>query len=411
MKIMMSPENGWPAESFQQGIVRLAQGPRPVIFVSDAELARTLLAAPKQVVRDPLYRRAFGMGLGRQGLTTTIEQEWRDLRHVLAPIFRPAGLASMVPAVCGLTRDFLGHLAGETCVDLQAEMNGLTLVIIHQTLFGEKGVSRIAPELLEVAKNIAEASRQKSLARAIAEIATVADWVVSSLPVTPMIAQSPFARDNPADLGPEELLANVRLLLDAGHETTATNLTWALLLLGQRPAWQARLRDEIAAVVGEGPVSADHFERMPQLRATINETLRLYPSAPIILRRNLGPFALTNGDALPGDAHLAISLYAMQRRPDYWERPDDFDPERWLDAAPNPAFIPFGAGMHKCVGMAMSLMQISAILTEILRTCELQTLTEDAHPAMMVTLHPDRPVAVQFRSLPRRPSGPRPDQL
>lgn len=396
---MMSPENGWPAESLQQGVVRLAPGPRPVIFISDAELTRTLLAAPTQVVRDPLYRRAFGMGLGRQGLTTTIEQEWRDLRHVLAPIFRPAGLASMVPVVCGLTRDFLAHLAGETCVDIQAEMNGLTLLIIHQTLFGEKGGSRIAPELLQVARDIAEASRQKSLAKAIGEIAKVADWVVTSLPVAPLIAQNPFARDNPAGLGPEELLANVRLLLDAGHETTATNLTWALLLLGQRPAWQARLRDEIAAVVGEGPVSADQFERMPRLRATINETLRLYPSAPIILRRNLRPIALANGDALPGDAHLAISLYAMHRRQDYWERPDEFDPERWLEAAPNPAFIPFGAGMHKCVGMAMSLMQISAILIEILRAFELRTLTEDAQPSMMVTLHPDRPAAVQFRSL------------
>lgn len=396
LKILMNPDNGWPKEIMQEGLVFLTHGRRDVVFISDADLIPELLACHDTIVRDPMYRRVFGLGLGTKGVTTTETQHWRSLRHVLAPIFRPAGLSDLALVVSQQTHLFLKSLKSANIEDLQADMNHLTLSVIYQSLFAEAGDPSCPPQIESAARAMADATRRGSMADAIAEIQSVARYAITTPPSAPIIQQNAFAASNPYQLDENELVSNARVLLDAGHETTATSLTWLLFLLGQNSEWQRELRQEIQRVVGSGAVRFENLNQMPLLKATVDEALRLYPSAPIILRRVLKEFDLPDGRKLSKDAHLAMSLYALHRRPDYWDNPDEFNPRRWLEETPKRAYLPFGYGLHKCVGMGMSLMQIGVILTEILRTTEVKTLTDNVRPAMLITLHPDRAVRMEF---------------
>ncbi|ELS57323.1 cytochrome P450 [Streptomyces viridochromogenes] len=160
-------------------------------------------------------------------------------------------------------------------------------------------------------------------------------------------------------LTPRQVCDGVLAHLIAGHESTATSLAWALLLLAGDPAVTERVRTEIDTTVGDrAPEDAD-LARMPLLRAVFLEALRLYPPAWTIMRATGRP-SVVGGVRVPAGAVLLASPYGVQRSERWFEGPDEFRPERWLGGGrngdPKYTFFPFGGGRRSCPGRQLALV-------------------------------------------------------
>lgn len=176
-----------------------------------------------------------------------------------------------------------------------------------------------------------------------------------------------------APMSVQELRDELLTLLVAGHETTATTLSWALERLLRHPAAWQRLTDEAAA--GE-----DSY-----LDATVKETLRLRPVLPIVVRR-LRESMEIGGYHLPAGVTVAPCIYLVHRRADLYPEPYAFRPERFLDKPPGTyTWIPFGGGVRRCLGASFALFEMTTVLRVIARS------------AALTATHPERPERVQRR--------------
>jgi cytochrome P450 len=173
------------------------------------------------------------------------------------------------------------------------------------------------------------------------------------------------ARDDEGQpMSDRELRDELMTLLLAGHETTATTLAWCVDEVVRRPKVMARLSGELDAAASGEPA--------PYLDATIKEVLRLHPIAPLLTRRTAAPVTL-RGYELPVGTYVVLCAYSAQRHPAYWESPDELRPERFLDKKPDPyAWLPFGGGARRCIGMAFALFEARVVLGTLLREVTLR---------------------------------------
>jgi cytochrome P450 len=170
----------------------------------------------------------------------------------------------------------------------------------------------------------------------------------------------------------QELRDEMITLLLAGHETTATSLAWAFHRVLSRPDVLAKLRAEIAQVVGTGPVAPQHVSALEYLDAVVKETARLNPVVPNVGRRLRTPTWI-GGHHLPAGVVAAPCMYLTHRRPDVWPDPERFDPERFIGTRPSPyAFFPFGGGVRRCIGAAFATYEMKVVLAQVLSRVELR---------------------------------------
>jgi cytochrome P450 len=204
----------------------------------------------------------------------------------------------------------------------------------------------------------------------------------------------------------ELLVDNIVAFLMAGYDTTAFALTWTLYLISQSPDWAARMRDEVARVAGNGPVTAEHVEQLIVVQQVLNESLRLFPTAPIIVRDIVTDMEAA-GQVVPAGTVGIIPIYAIHRHRKRWNDPDRFDPSRFAPDAPKPSrfeFMPFGAGPRVCIGAAFATIEATIMLATFVRAAQLE-LARDAevNPAGRMFLLPrdGLPMRVTMRSAPR----------
>ena len=157
-------------------------------------------------------------------------------------------------------------------------------------------------------------------------------------------------------------------LFVAGHETTALSLSWTWYLLGENPAAEARLHEELRAVLGGRPAEVSDLERLPYLNAVVHESLRLYPPAFIMARMNVEPVTV-GGYEIPPRSTLLASQWVMHRDARFYEQPERFMPERWLDGLesrlPPGAYFPFGDGPRRCIGQGFAQLETALVIAAI----------------------------------------------
>lgn len=156
----------------------------------------------------------------------------------------------------------------------------------------------------------------------------------------------------------------------AGHETSASSLTWALYLLSQCPHLQDKIVAEIEAVVGDREFVAGDIKDLPALGNVFRETLRLYPPVGFFVREATQSQCIRKKDVKAGSPIL-ISPWLLHRHRTLWERPDDFAPERFETeagkASAKCAYIPFSKGPRVCIGAAYATQEAVLILASIVR--------------------------------------------
>jgi len=166
-----------------------------------------------------------------------------------------------------------------------------------------------------------------------------------------------------------ELRDELMTLLVAGHETTATALSWALYWLASRPEVQQRLRQELqeARSAPEAPVDVTTLLRLPYLQAVCNETLRIYPVGMITFPRRLEEPLTLGGHPLEAGTTVMGCIFLAHRREEVFADPEAFLPERFLANSYSPnTLLPFGGGSRRCIGMAFALFEMKVVLSQLL---------------------------------------------
>lgn len=183
-------------------------------------------------------------------------------------------------------------------------------------------------------------------------------------------------------LSDQELRDEMMTLLVAGHETTATSLSWLFWRLTQNPEVQERLRAEILAAAKDGKVPPERIGELKYLDAVIKETLRLNPIIPFVARWIVSPLTIA-GRELPAGVMAVPCIYLTHRRPDLWPDPEKFDPDRFLDKRlTGNEYFPFGGGSRRCIGMAFAMYEIKIIAAQTL--CRLKLKATPGYRAEIV---------------------------
>ncbi|XP_077558056.1 cytochrome P450 4V2-like isoform X1 [Haemaphysalis longicornis] len=163
-------------------------------------------------------------------------------------------------------------------------------------------------------------------------------------------------------------------MLIGGFDPTANNIAHALHLLGLHPEIQAKVHEEIDLVCGEDwykPVTTDELKELTYMESVLKETLRLYPPVPIISRKLTTDIAIGKY-TIPRGTVGFVAIYFLQRNPRFFEDPDAFKPERFLEtkSTPNYAFAAFSCGPRNCLGQKFSILQAKIFMTYVLRRFE-----------------------------------------
>lgn len=190
----------------------------------------------------------------------------------------------------------------------------------------------------------------------------------------------------------EQLIDNLLTLLEAGHETTARGLTWALYLLARAPEWQERIRAEVREVAGDSPLEGSHIDGLAVTERVIKEAMRLYPPGPVIARRPTAQVELGRHTIDTG-TELIIPIYAVHRHRKLWDDPDRFDPDRFLPEGEakrsRTRYMPFGAGPRTCLGMSFAMVEAKTLLASFVRAMRFDwDGTSEPEPISRVTLRP-----------------------
>jgi cytochrome P450 len=190
---------------------------------------------------------------------------------------------------------------------------------------------------------------------------------------TDVLAMLVSARDeNGEAMGDDELYDELVTLLIAGHETTATSLSWAMHHVLRHPHCVHAVRAEVDAVTGGAPVTAEHVGGLHMVEAVLNESMRLSPIATSVIRRLLQPLRVGPYE-LPTGTLVCPSVQLIHRRADLYPDPDAFCPERFLEHRPAPhEFLPFGGGVRRCVGMVFANFEMRVVLATLLRRATLR---------------------------------------
>ena len=201
---------------------------------------------------------------------------------------------------------------------------------------------------------------------------------------------------------PRQLRDETMTLFLAGHETTALTLSWTWYLLGRNPAAAARLHEELDGVLGGREPGVADLERLPYLNAVISEVLRMYPPAYIMARTSIAPSSI-GGYEFPTGSTIMVSQWVMHRDPRYYDDPDTFRPERWLDGLagrlPAGAYFPFGDGPRRCIGQGFALLESALVIASLAQRFrfELEPGMTVA-PEPLVTLRPRNGIRMTIRA-------------
>lgn len=193
--------------------------------------------------------------------------------------------------------------------------------------------------------------------------------------------------DDGAPMTDAELCDELVTMLVAGHETTATALSWAFAVILEHPAVEARLLDELAGARGpDGRFDPAAAAGLDYLDAVVKETLRLRPILPDVVRELQRPMRFAGYD-LPAGVCLTPCIHLAHRRPESYPAPLAFRPERWLGAKVDPyAWLPFGGGIRRCLGMAFALYEMKLVLAVTLVRTRLRLARPGPVPVVRRTI-------------------------
>jgi len=408
-------------------------GLRHVYIVNDPEMVRHVLADnvdnyPKS---QQMYRALTA--LVGDGIFISNGATWKRQRKMIDPAFVNVRLRRAFPSMMQTVEDFIDRLKAidpQSEMKIDEEMAHVTADIIFRAIFSDKLTKEVSNAVFK-----AFADYQATLPQLdFMEMIGMPDWfprrsmhktnlagqkirgVIRSLIEARLNDQSGRqyddilqvlvdARDEETGAGfeLEELVDHVGVLFLAGHETSASTLTWAAYLIAQAPDIADRLTEEVDRVWTEPQLAYAQVPEMKLTRNVFRETLRLYPPVSFITREAIAKDEMRGYAVKPGSM-MVISPWIIHRHEIYWERPGEFDPDRYAtpsgEASYRKSYVPFGMGARVCSGASFAMTEGTLILAALMRNFRLELLNpEEILPVCRLTTRPS--VSPRFRILPR----------
>lgn len=381
-------------------VIRFRLGPQVVHMVNHPDLVEEVLRRRAtnydKATRSARYIRA----VCGESLLTSNGASWQCQRRRLQPFFHHNSVQRFATLMVDTTRGF-ARVWGKAAdlgqpLDFAAEMMQLTYAIAAQAFFdaGSDGDARTI-----------EAAMQVILPHTFGRLQSLfnwPDWVPTrqnrrfqgalrdlDAVVYRLIEQRrarPPQTDGGTDLlgmlltaqdesggGPiadQAIRDQTITFLLAGHETTSNALTWTFYLLARHPEIQDRLHKTVRQVLGDREPALADLASLAEVQQVLREAMRLFPPIWIIERRAIARDALA-GFAIPAGSPVVVCPFTLHRDPRFWEKPDEFVPERFASEPPS-AYLPFGTGPRYCIGSEFAMLEAQLVTARVVREFRLE---------------------------------------
>ena len=415
-KFLRNPIEGFGPMAYNQPIVSVPNFGKKLHVITDPEgMMQVLAQEAKKFTKTAIDARILGPAT-KEGLLSVHGDQWKRQRRAVAPMFAKRHMADLAPMITDVLNTFKTKLDREPSLDLNAGMAELTFDVLAKALLGDP--QGLDGERLKYATRNAVTSagtlRPDDLipwprwvprpispkgSRALKKLKAAADDLLDSRDVNDPgddlvgLLISAIDPKTGQKLSRRERRDNLIGFFIAGHETTALTLTWALYLVGMHGPTAERIRAEVTDICGQGDIAYDDIDRLSFTRAVLDETMRLYPPAPMLNRECHEETDIHGRKIEVGDTFLLCN-YVMHRTERLWENPNAFDPDRFMRQpelkAKGAPYMPFGAGPRICVGMAFAVMEAVMALGTLVRDYDID-IPDDCfpRPLMTVTLRPE----------------------
>ncbi|MBK9263825.1 MAG: cytochrome P450 [Polyangiaceae bacterium] len=428
-------------------MMQIRVGIRSGCVVSSPALIHEILVEKGRKFEKSPGARILLNDLAGQGLFTSVGDLWQRQRRLLSPLFHHAELAGYVKAMNEEALAARQRMKDGARIDLSHEMMRITMGVVGRTLFGTQSVDEAdrigealtvmlgwanqfigspllglqiaafeqfesfkgkVPERLEPFRRRAQDAllepvflpkrRSPEVVRAMDVIDTYTNKMIDERRASPtqrkdLLTRLLLARDG--ELGGEgmsdkQVRDEANTLFVAGHETTASALSWAFYLLSKYPEARARVQAEADSFGPEGPTKYDP-EKLSYTSRVFKEALRMYPPVITIVRRSREEVEI-GGRVIPPHHLFFINIVGVHYRPDIYPDPNRFDPDRFLPEVeakrPRSAWIPFSIGPRVCIGNFFALMEGAVVLATLMRGLRFDVEPRTIMPESFLTLRP-----------------------
>lgn len=406
----------------------------PLHVTTDLSVVQQILMEKRESFQKTRELSVYLQPLLGTGLLAAEDETHQRHRKLLAPAFAARRVASYGDLMVEETIAQVARWRGDRTVDMMDEMTMLTLTIVGRALFG-RGMRE---ETEQIAQAFTAAMRammkritgllqapyavplpaHRQMRRAVAELDGVVQRIIAQRraeardrgDVLSMLLMTRDAEDG-RGLSDAEVRDEIITLL-AGHEATASALTWLWYELGKHPEVVTKLRTEVDEVLGGRPVTVTDLPRLPYTLAVLEENLRLHPPVYAISREARGDVEV-GGYRFGARASIFLNTYAIHRRPDFYPEPLAFRPERMTPEAkkarPRHAFLPFGDGPRVCIGAHFAMLELQLALATMIQRghVDVEPGERGTDPLMTLRLRGGLPARVGPRRGAPDQQGPR----
>ena len=413
---------GGPVTAFRLGPSWLMP---PMVLATSPGAIRDILSTKDDSVdkTTPVFeqmRRIIGANLADLPL-----ESWKPRRRTLQPVFTRQRVSEFGGHMAQAARTVREAWPDGADIDLDAECRTLTLRALGLSVLGldlEQRTDEVseplrialtyairrATRLLRAPGWLPTPARRRARA-ASAQLHALTQEILRECRADPTrvapLVRALLAAEDPETgnrLSDEEICDELIIFLFAGHDTTATTLTYALWSLGHHPAYQDRVAAEVAELP-DRPLTPDDIPRLSYTVQVIRESLRLCPPAPTGTRMACRDVEV-GGYRVPKGTMLVVGRMAVQRDPNLWEEPLRFNPDRFspenFGALDRWQYLPFGGGPRSCIGDHFAMLEVTLALATVIRGAEIRSLDDEFPLALHFTMIAGGPIRARVR--PRR---------
>ncbi|SDY97128.1 pentalenene oxygenase [Amycolatopsis xylanica] len=365
-------------------VVVFRLGPKRCYLVNDPALVREVLVTRQKnfVKGGPLYEQL--RNLVGKGLVASSGQLHRRQRKLVQPAFHHQRIAGYAEAIAEVVTSTSESWHDGQVLDVNHEMHSVSIGILAKTLCtalpGDEFADEIRRSLPVLLQGIARRAyvpagflhklplpANRRFDEALTGLCALIDRLVAACHADPVDRGDLLSLLTlSGSMSDQQLRDEVMTMLLAGFETAATTLMWTLQVLSTQPEIQRRVQEEVDGVLSGRQAGLEDLPKLGYLRNVLLEAMRRYPIAWLLTRRCVDETEL-GGVRIPADADVFYSPYALHHHPAYFSEPHTFDPDRWLSetARPSHAYLPFGAGTHKCVGESFAMTEMMLAVAAI----------------------------------------------
>jgi cytochrome P450 len=405
-------------------------GPRRIYLLSHPDHIRdVLVTSAENFSKGPALRMAK-ITLGEGLLTSDGELHHRQ-RRLMQPAFHAQRVMDYAGVFVDFAQRFRDHWKPGQVFDIRDAMTELTLEIVAKSLFDAEIESEVRElgEAMDISVKMFDRSRfpwaallnmlplksNRRFLKARVRLFETIDRMIAQRRAT--LSRDPKddaagrkdfltillrARDAEGDdrgMSDEQLRFEAMTLFAAGHETTANAMVWTWLLLSQNPEAEAKLHEELERVLGGRAPTAADVPNLVYTRAVFAESIRLYCPAWIVGRQALKAHPVGEW-TIPAGGVVLMVQHIVHRDPRWFERPESFEPERWLGEQPKRpryAYFPFGGGQRQCIGESFAWLEgILLISTLAQRWRFVRANDEPIRLHASITLRPRDPLPMRL---------------